>query len=45
MIVEDFEKFIWNSDYRVEFVYAKMDSAISYFNKMAIIWKNYLKKN
>jgi len=25
MIVEDFQKLIWNSDYRAEFAYVKMD--------------------
>jgi|GEM_PF-4745470 hypothetical protein len=37
MIVEDFQKLIWNSDYRAEFVYVKMDlkidSVVFYFNK------------
>jgi len=35
MNVEDFEKIIWKSDYRAEFVYVKMDlkidSAVFYF--------------
>lgn len=39
MIVEDFEKLIWNSDYRAKFIYAKMDlkidSAVFHFNKRA----------
>lgn len=39
MNVEDFEKIIWKSDYRAEFVYVKMDlkidSAVFYFYRRA----------
>lgn len=37
MIVEDFQKIIWNYDYHAEFVYVnmdlKIDSVVFHFNK------------